>query len=536
MSEMNTRKILELMGLTSAPKMRALERMESFPTTGEESANEMLNKELFGVPAKESVSKKRPIANLPRAKKSAKESFDGIIPAPFGKYYDIVDVEEIVKDYGYDTIAEYLKENAADGETYIHGLYGVEDEPHLGCKHIAWLRAKPEYIDKLGEGSLDVVELAEKGGKKYLSQMVRDNSIRVDEEALSLIKGSAKESVSKKRSVEGMYRYNSDGTITDTVTGQVQGKDGIWRFPSDKNSERTPKNPNVRDYGYNGDLPYAYMANMSNRAGESAEDNIAVDGIIYADVRKKDDDAIVAHFDYFAEDFSDDRLEEIKEAFDKLGYEVKEAEKSDEKSDAAEAVAAEDMTVETSVDAKFPENFNFDEEAFADAYEIDKETIACTYKPEDVEAKIAEHIEVSFTHDNANVVLNIYADGRVDETVDAEEIEPQFTAEFEKRENDEGVEEDYLKLELIEDTGKGDDDKGVVKSEEDVITESEGDENHVDENGSSVTPEFIEEAGLNLDPFYSKKHKMKVADKGAGVAPAAMAKESLAAKVIRTRK
>lgn len=73
---------------------------------------------------------------------------------------------------------------------------------------------------------------------------------------------------------EGAYRYNSDGTITDTVTGQIQGKDGIWRFPSDINKpEKKYTDPNVRDYGYNGDLPYSHMANMDNRfRGESLEE------------------------------------------------------------------------------------------------------------------------------------------------------------------------------------------------------------------------------------------------------------------------
>ena len=398
MSEMNTRKILELMGLTSAPKMRALERMESFPVSAEESANEMLNRELFGTPAKESVA---PARKRFVAKKSAAESVKG-------RSNDDI-----------DAIADDKKEEA-----------------------------------------------------KARFRKAKDDA-------------------------------DADKDYQKKVNGVAKEEDG-----------------------------------------DDAKDAGNVEGLVYADVRKIDDDAIVAHFDYFVEDFSDDKFEELVKAFKELGYDLKkceECEGAEEIPAADEAVAAEgcgkksskEMIVETSVEAKFPENFTFDEAAFADEYGIDKEAVTCMYVPEDAQAQIAEHIEVAFPYDEASVVLSIYADGRVVETVDAQETDTQFTAEFKQEEEEDGTVEDVLVLELIEDDAEGDD---AIKSEEDSTAKSEGDEEHKDEEGATVTPEFIEEAGLDLDPFYSKEHKMKVADKGAGVAPAAMANESLAAKIIRAGK
>ena len=45
---MNTQKILELLGTTSDKKMETLKREMTFPATAEESANDLLNAELYG--------------------------------------------------------------------------------------------------------------------------------------------------------------------------------------------------------------------------------------------------------------------------------------------------------------------------------------------------------------------------------------------------------------------------------------------------------------------------------------------------------
>lgn len=182
-----------------------------------------------------------------------------------------------------------------------------------------------------------------------------------------------------------------------------------------------------------------------------------------------------------------------------------------------------EMVVEAQTE-NFPSTFDFDEEKFAEDYDIDKDSITCIHIPEDPEAKIEEHIEVSFKAvedgEESTVVLSIAPDMLVSETIDAEVIEPaQFSASFVEEENEQGETRTRLVLTLVDDE---------EDDEETDVVMSEGDAEHVDENGDATTDEFIEEAGLNLDPFYSKQHNIKVADKGAH--------ESLATKIIRSRK
>lgn len=182
-----------------------------------------------------------------------------------------------------------------------------------------------------------------------------------------------------------------------------------------------------------------------------------------------------------------------------------------------------EMVVEAQTE-NFPSTFDFDEEKFAEDYDIDKDSITCIHIAEDPEAKIEEHIEVSFKAvedgEESTVVLSIAPDMLVSETIDAEIIEPaQFSASFVEEENEQGETRTRLVLTLVDDE---------EDDEETDVVMSEGDAEHVDENGDATTDEFIEEAGLNLDPFYSKQHNIKVADKGAH--------ESLATKIIRSRK
>ena len=183
-----------------------------------------------------------------------------------------------------------------------------------------------------------------------------------------------------------------------------------------------------------------------------------------------------------------------------------------------------EMVVEAQTE-NFPSTFDFDEEKFAEDYDIDKDSITCIHIAEDPEAKIEEHIEVSFKAEEddkeSTVVLSIAPDMLVSETIDAEVIDPaQFSAAFVEEENEQGEMRTRLVLTLV--------DEGEEVDEETDVVMSEGDVDHVDENGDATTDEFIEEAGLNLDPFYSKQHNIKIADKGAH--------ESLAAKIIRSKK
>lgn len=182
-----------------------------------------------------------------------------------------------------------------------------------------------------------------------------------------------------------------------------------------------------------------------------------------------------------------------------------------------------EMVVEAQTE-NFPSTFDFDEEKFAEDYEIDKESITCIHIQEDPEAKIEEHLEVSFKavedDKESTVVLSIAPDMLVSETIDAEVVEPaQFSAAFVEEEDEQGEMRTRLVLTLIDEEEEG---------EQTDVVMSEGDVDHVDENGDATTDEFVEEAGLNLDPFYSEQHDMKIADKGAH--------ESLAAKIIRSSK
>ena len=149
-----------------------------------------------------------------------------------------------------------------------------------------------------------------------------------------------------------------------------------------------------------------------------------------------------------------------------------------------------EMVVEAQTE-NFPSTFDFDEEKFAEDYDIDKDSITCIHIAEDPEAKIEEHIEVSFKavedDKESTVVLSIAPDMLVSETIDAEVIDPaQFSAAFVEEENEQGEMRTRLVLTLVDDEEETDEETDVVMSE--------GDVDHVDENGDATTDEFIEEA------------------------------------------
>lgn len=425
---MNTQKILELLGTTSDKKMETLKREMTFPATAEESANDLLNAELYGTKKAALEGLRKPAirkSTLHRPAKRATESASNssIIPTPFDKYYDVVSLDRILKEYGWTK--EELAEQAGSGK---NGIFGVEDlRSYSGLKHIAWLFAKPQYRERLSADGYELVELVKDGTEKHLYITSGREAMEVDDDILDLLGGS-------ERATESV---NQGGKRFDACPKEAQ--DFLFKL---------------------------------------------LDVISSGDCKK------AKHM----------LLEFIGMV----------------------PASSTEMVVEAQTE-NFPSTFDFDEEKFAEDYDIDKDSITCIHIAEDPEAKVQEHIEVSFKAvedgEESTVVLSIAPDMLVSETIDAEVIDPaQFSATFVEEENEQGEMRTRLVLTLVDDD----------EEEETDVVMSEGDVDHVDENGDATTDEFIEEAGLNLDPFYSKQHNIKVADKGAH--------ESLATKIIRSRK
>jgi len=194
---------------------------------------------------------------------------------------------------------------------------------------------------------------------------------------------------------------------------------------------------------------------------------------------------------------------------------------------------------ETKLDIKtpetaFPELINFDEEAFANEYGIDVETITAAYVEMSEDGKIPEHLEISFEFEGSKVILAVYADGEVKETVDGEFIEPaQFRGRFEEEETEDGIVETFLYLDLLD----GEEEEDTYEADNEGPIKSEGDEEHFDEDGQATSDEFIEEAGLGEDEYYAKSHSLEVSKNPANrIDPekgTARANESLAARTAR---
>ena len=426
---MNTQKILELLGTTSDKKMETLKREMTFPATAEESANDLLNAELYGTKKAAVETVRKSIVRKPVKKAMESAESSSVIPAPFDKYYDVVSSNQIldyyVKNFGFEE--EDLSEPPIAGK---NGIFGVEDLPsYRGLKHIAWLLAKPQYQERLSAEPYDVIELVEDNGKKCLYLTYSMRAMDVGDDILRILGGSESSSTES---------VNQGGRRFDACPKEAQ--DFLFK---------------LLDVISSGDCKKAKHMLLEFM------------GMVPA--------------------------------------------------------SSTEMVVEAQTE-NFPSTFDFDEEKFAEDYDIDKDSITCIHIAEDPEAKIEEHIEVSFKAvedgEESTVVLSIAPDMLVSETIDAEVIEPaQFSASFVEEENEQGETRTRLVLTLVDD----DED-----DEETDVVMSEGDAEHVDENGDATTDEFIEEAGLNLDPFYSKQHNIKVAGKGAH--------ESLATKIIRSRK
>lgn len=396
---MNTQKILELLGTTPDKKMQTLKREMSFPATAEESANDLLNAELYGTKkaAVEAVKKSTVRKPLKKAMESASK--------------------------------EGVYQGGGDGHQWA---VRIEDEDEDRA-----------FFDD------------DDAAYRYARQLANDDEIR--------------------------NKFNCDILVCETRDDWA-----TWSICS-----RIEIQPPATKSNSSGGTEPIIPAGEADKPGK--------------------------HFDACpkeARDFLVKLLNVINSG------DCKKAKHMLVEFMGMVPVSSTEMVVEAQTE-NFPSTFDFDEEKFAEDYVIDKDSITCIHIAEDPEAKIEEHIEVSFkaTEDDkeSTVVLSIAPDMLVSETIDAEVIEPaQFSAAFVEEENEEGEMRTRLVLTLVD----GEEETDVVMSE--------GDVDHVDENGDATTDEFVEEAGLNLDPFYSKQHGMKIADKGAH--------ESLAAKIIRSSK
>lgn len=167
--------------------------------------------------------------------------------------------------------------------------------------------------------------------------------------------------------------------------------------------------------------------------------------------------------------------------------------------------ADEDINLDPQNGSAFPESLIFDEEAFAEEYGIDIETVTGAYVPESEDGQVPEHIEISFTFEESNVILSIRPDATVEETVDGQFIDPpQFAGRFDERENEDGSVDQVIILDLIEEEDSED-------FSEDEVIKSEGDEEYFDEDGKKITgEEFINQKGLEEDEYYATGHGMNV--------------------------
>ena len=428
---MNTEKILQLLGTTPQNKMETLHRMEEkILVSAEESANDLLNADLFG-PKK--------------ARRSAKES---VVEAPAP----------------------------------------------------ASLKSRLEKRKKVFESC----------------------KAKKAEECSTATEGWSEDEYSEKFGADNDFYFRKE------IEAGGAGRDLL--ASTKKFSSKYPKWDAVKTSPAGIEVYHCGKKLGIVSATEGADDTDAATTMVENDILTEEG-VKVGEFDYDSEAIDADTVSQIFDLLTSKELVLQVKEDDVEAEDADEAVATE--TVVETKSENFPDDFNFDEQAFADEYGIPVETISCVYVPEDPEAKVSEHIEVSFKFEDSTVTLSIMSDGTVNETVDAEVIEPaQFSSAFVEQEAEDGTKTQVLVLTLVdEDTdGTGD---GAVKSEEDTVTKSEGDENHTDEDGKGSTDEFVEEAGLDIDGFYADTHGMKKADRSVHEVKA---QESLAARIIRTSK
>lgn len=191
-------------------------------------------------------------------------------------------------------------------------------------------------------------------------------------------------------------------------------------------------------------------------------------------VLKDDEQCVNRHFDS-----ADDAKKKIDEMSEK------------------ESCATEEVLNPTETDSVFPEEVDFDEEAFAELLGLAPEDILISYVQG--EENEPEHFELRFKKEDKEVLLKLKNDGTTEEVVDARIIEnPEFS--YTITQDDEG---NYILLVSPEEVEKDEEDSEPVKSENDT--------DPGDENGTDGSDEFIQENGLKLDGEYQRVRGEKAA-------------------------
>lgn len=161
--------------------------------------------------------------------------------------------------------------------------------------------------------------------------------------------------------------------------------------------------------------------------------------------------------------------------------------------------AKEEVVSVTASESVFPEEIDFDEEAFAELFGLDAESVSVDYVPE--EENEPEHIEIKFNENGNDVIIKIKDNGEVEEVVNAEIVEPsRFSAAIAPDEDG--------KFQLLVSFA----DEGV---EEKAKTEGDPEAEGQDEDGNEDAEEIVEPAGLDMDAEYSDDHGIKPAKNAA---------------------
>lgn len=161
-------------------------------------------------------------------------------------------------------------------------------------------------------------------------------------------------------------------------------------------------------------------------------------------------------------------------------------------------VAKEEIVSVSSNDSVFPEEIDFDEEAFAELFGLNADEVSVNYIP--AEENEPEYIEVKFNEGGKDVLIKVKDNGEVEEVVDAEIVEPsRFSATIAPNEDGE--------YQLLISTAEEVEDKPK--------TEGDPDAEGVDEEGGQDAEEIVEPAGLDMDAEYADDHGMKPAKNAA---------------------
>lgn len=90
--------------------------------------------------------------------------------------------------YYYVASDQYLLDYTGCANMDVFNDFGnCEDLIGYDAKHIAWLIAKDDYIDKLSEDGYDLVELCEEGGRQFIGMIIHDRLYDIDDDIISLL-------------------------------------------------------------------------------------------------------------------------------------------------------------------------------------------------------------------------------------------------------------------------------------------------------------------------------------------------------------